>query len=108
MKFLHSPRTLADELTQRLGRLSWTMLGDGARTTTQSGCDTATLGQAFAQSPKAFVDLVSARWFRGAMPPTLRSNLMALAVAQTWTTPDQGAFTLLQYALTTPYFGVIK
>jgi hypothetical protein len=33
---------------------------------------------------------------------------MALAVAQTWTTPDQGAFTLLQYALSTPYFGVIK
>lgn len=97
-----------DELTQRLGRLSWTMLGDGAKTNTQSGCDTATLGQAFAQSPKAFVDLVSSRWFRGAMPPTLRSNLMALAVAQTWTTPDQGAFTLLQYALTTPYFGVIK
>lgn len=97
-----------DELTQRLGRLSWTMLGDGAKTNTQSGCDMATLGQAFAQSPKTFVDLVSARWFRGAMPPTLRSNLTALAVAQTWTTPDQGAFTLLQYALTTPYFGVIK
>ena len=97
-----------DELTQRLGRLSWTLLGDGAKTNMQSGCEVAAMGQAFAQSPKAFVDLVSARWFRGAMPPTLRSNLMALAVAQTWTTPDQGAFTLLQYALSTPYFGVIK
>ena len=97
-----------DELTQRLGRLTWTLTGDGARANTQSGCDVVALGQAFAQSHKAFVDLVSARWFRGAMPPTLRSNLLALAASQTWNSPDEGAFKLMQYALSTPYFGVIK
>ena len=97
---------ITDELTQRLGRLTWTLV-DG-KNNAASGCDVATLGQAFAQSPKALIDLVSTRWFRGAMPPTLRSNLTSLATSQNWDSPDKAAFVLLQFALSTPYFGVIK
>ena len=97
---------ITDELTQRLGRLTWTLVD--AKNNAASGCDVVTLGQAFAQSPKALIDLVSTRWFRGAMPPTLRSNLTSLATSQNWDSPDKAAFVLLQFALSTPYFGVIK
>jgi uncharacterized protein (DUF1800 family) len=97
---------MTDELTQRLGRLTWTLVD--SKSNAASGCDVASMGQAFAQSPKALIDLVSARWFRGAMPPTLRSNLTSLATSQTWDSPDKAAFVLLQFALSTPYFGVIK
>jgi hypothetical protein len=74
-----------------------------------AGCDTAALGRAFNESPRALIDQLNARWFRGAMPPTLRSNLEALATGQgAWATPDEGALTLMFYALSSPYFGVIK
>ena len=95
-----------NELTNRLGNLSY-LLTNGFNN--NSTCDAATLGAAFAASPKTFIDLLSTRYFRGSMPPTLRSNLLELATGQkTWSTPEQGALMLTQYALTTPYFGVIK
>ncbi len=99
-----------DELTNRLGTLTYLLLDPNRNitNTTQSGCDVATLGQAFSKSPKDLIDLISTRWFRGAMPPTLRSNLAGLAVSQTWDSPDRAAMVLLQFALSTPYFGVIK
>ena len=99
-----------DELTKRLGMLAHLLLDANKpiTNTTQSGCDVATLGLAFSKSPKDLIDLISARWFRGAMPPTLRSNLLSLAVSQTWESPDRAALVLLQFALSTPYFGVIK
>ncbi len=99
-----------DELTNRLGTLTYLLVDPNRNitNTTQSGCDVATLGQAFSRSPKDLIDLISARWFRGAMPPTLRSNLTGLAVSQTWDSPDRAAMVLLQFALSTPYFGVIK
>ena len=74
-----------------------------------SGCDLTTLAAAFSQSPKAYVDLVSLRFFRGAMPPTLRSTLQSLMVGEkNWASPEEGALSLLQFALTSPYYGVIK
>ncbi|MBC3874027.1 DUF1800 domain-containing protein [Undibacterium flavidum] len=74
-----------------------------------SGCEIAPLGKAFAQSPKAIIDLISQRWFRGAMPPTLRENLQALIHGEAnWNSPEDGALTILQVALSSPYFGVIK
>lgn len=97
----------ADELTWRMGGMKWHLTKFTENAT--AGCDMAALGRAFSESPKALIDLLSAHWFRGAMPPTLRSNLEALAVGQgTWATPDEGALTLMLYALSSPYFGVIK
>ena len=96
-----------NELTNRLGTLRYLLTNNPANT--PANCATAALGQTFAASPKAFVDLLSARHFRGAMPPTLRNNLMELATGQkTWGTSDEGALVLTQFALSTPYFGVIK
>ena len=98
---------MSNELTWRMGGL--TGLLSNAPENATSGCDVAALGRAFSESPKALIDLLSAHWFRGAMPPTLRSNLEALAVGQgTWATPDDGALTVTFYALSSPYFGVIK
>lgn len=102
-----------NELTSRFGSMNWRLIdpNNQMRDTNraQSGCDLDTLAGAFAQSPKAFVDLVSLRFFRGAMPPTLRSTLQSLMVGESnWNSPEEGALTLLQFALSSPYYGVIK
>jgi uncharacterized protein (DUF1800 family) len=72
------------------------------------GCAVSPFGQAFNRSPQAFADLVSERYFRGAMPATLRQNLIALAPDQWGNTPDEKAISLMMYALASPYYGVIK
>ena len=101
------------ELTSRMGNLHWVFVNTSntasASNSANLGCELDALGKAFDTSPQAFLDLISARWFRGAMPPTLRSNLQALMIGdKNWQTPQEGALTLLQYALSSPYFGVIK
>lgn len=73
-----------------------------------SGCVASAFGQAFNRSPEAFADLVSERYFRGAMPATLRQNLIALAPDQWGNTPDEKAIALMMYALASPYYGVMK
>ena len=67
---------------------------------------------AFANSPRAFNDLLSARFFRGAMPPTLRSNIEQI-MREPWppwnkNDPFEGAMRMIGFALATPYFGVSK
>lgn len=93
----------ANEFTSRMG-MKWTLTRPGQT----GGCDVAALTRAFSESPKLLIDQINARWFRSAMPPTLRSNLEALALGQTWPTPEDAALTLSLYALSSPFFGVIK
>lgn len=102
-----------NELTSRMGAMNWRFIDPNNRNRDSnlllSGCNLAPLAAAFSQSPKAFVDLVSMRFFRGAMPPTLRSTLQSLMVGEkNWNSPQDGAISLLQFALTSPYYGVIK
>ncbi len=40
-----------------------------------AGCNVQQWRAAFVNSPRVFNDLLSARFFRGVMPPTLRSNI---------------------------------
>ncbi|NDG40262.1 MAG: DUF1800 family protein [Betaproteobacteria bacterium] len=101
------------ELTARLGQLQGLLIDPAA--SAAAGCEVASLGRSYAESPKAYVDQLSSRFFRGAMPATLRSNLMELAAAQpSWSgassvdRPVEGAVVLLHYALTSPFFGVMK
>jgi hypothetical protein len=56
------------------------------------------------------MDLVSLRYFRGAMPPTLRSYLEQLIREQSGgqRDPDETAMLMLGFALASPYYGVIK
>jgi uncharacterized protein (DUF1800 family) len=77
-----------------------------------AGCQIEALSARLRASPAEFVDFVSQRWFRGAMPPTLRSNLEQIARQQwpPWNKddPHEGSLRLLSYALATPYYGAIK
>jgi hypothetical protein len=65
---------------------------------------------AYSTSPSAFNDFLSARYFRGAMPPTLRSNIEQLIRNPQWNAANisEGALRMLDYALASPYYGVIK
>lgn len=100
------------ELTNRLGNLNWRFADKNnksqMRNITESGCDLTTLSKAFSTSSTYYIDHISNRWFRGAMPATLRSSLLILMQGEHWDSPEQGALTILQFALSSPYFGVIK
>lgn len=100
------------EFTSRLGNLSWRLLDKNNSgyefNRTKTGCNVSELSTAFAKSPSDFIDLVSKRWFRGAMPATLRNNLISLINGERWESAEVGALTSLQFALTSPTFGVIK
>ncbi|SFD35687.1 DUF1800 domain-containing protein [Massilia yuzhufengensis] len=93
----------ASELSWRLGN----SIAEGA-TRAGSSCDAEAFGRAYSASPAALADLVSERYFRGAMPAVLRQNLIELAPTTWGNTPTQKAVSLLQFALATPYYGVIR
>lgn len=93
----------AEELSWRLN----TAIANGVLRPATS-CDASAFGRAFASSPAAFADLVSERYFRGAMPAALRQELVALAPTLWGATPDHKAINLLQFALASPYYGVIR
>jgi len=75
-----------------------------------AGCNVEEFSRAIGNSSKAFIDLVSQRYFRGAMPPTLRSYLEQLIREQSGSRRDQDelAMLMLGLALASPYYGVIK
>lgn len=105
----------SSELTARLGDLNWMRWNNQTRTNslekyTAAGCNPDEFVAAYNRSPKAFIDLLSERWFRGAMPPTLRSTLEQLIRQPQWNTqdPSEGPMRMISYALTTPAFGVSK
>jgi len=105
----------ASELTTRLGELNW-MRWDHVRQTndllafTNAGCNVDEFVTAYNRSPRAFIDLLSERFFRGAMPPTLRSTLEQLIKQPQWNVqdPTEGPMRMIAYALSTPAYGVIK
>jgi uncharacterized protein (DUF1800 family) len=107
----------ANDSRDRLSLSTWPVkyANNGTRSYelfTAAGCPLEPWRTAFAQSPRAFNDLLSNRFFRGAMPPTLRSNIeqMMKEVWPPWdrNDPTEGALKMIGFALATPYFGVIK
>jgi uncharacterized protein (DUF1800 family) len=106
----------AEEVRNRLSLQEWpSVWANGARTYanfTAASCNLAEWRAAFEQSPRAFNDLLSARFFRGAMPPTLRSTIeqMMSGTSPPWNRadPTEGALRMIGFALATPYFGVMK
>jgi uncharacterized protein (DUF1800 family) len=104
----------ANEFTDRLNRLNstrWDESGNASRKSVDAaGCDVGSMVSAYQASPRAFNDWLSARFFRGAMPPTLRSNIELLIQQPQWNAndADESSYRLLDYALSTPYFGVMK
>lgn len=93
----------AEELSFRLGGAFTASIRDAG-----GDCDAAPFGRALNASPQAFADLVSERFFRGAMPAVLRRNLVDLAPDTHGASPDDKAISLLLFALATPYYGVIR
>jgi uncharacterized protein (DUF1800 family) len=82
---------------------------DSAGVNNDSGCQIDDLAGALERSPKEFVDFLNGRYFRGAMPPLLRTSILDLASGQnTYGSSRRRAMTLMQYALSSPSFGVMK
>ena len=77
---------------------------------TDAGCQMDALIAAYSASSRTFNDYLSERFFRGNMPPTLRSNIDQLIREPQWDTKDpaEGTLRMLDFALTSPYYGVIK
>ena len=108
----------ANDIRDRLSLTTWPVVwgAEGNVPTyerfTSAACALDEWRTAFAQSPRAFNDLLSARFFRGSMPPTLRSNIEQM-MGERWppwdsNDPYQGPLRMIGFALATPYFGVIK
>lgn len=93
----------ASELSWRLGN----GIAEGVQRVAAS-CQADEFGRAYSASPSVLADLISERFFRGAMPAALRQNLIELAPTTWGNTPTQKAVSLVQFALATPYYGVIR
>jgi uncharacterized protein (DUF1800 family) len=103
----------ADELSARMNQfnnLNWnvqTQKMDG-KLYQDAGCNLAPLVVAFEKSPRAFLDYLSATFFRGAMPQSARRQVeeaIAMGVSSQ-TPPAEGALLALGFALTLPDYGV--
>ena len=105
----------SNEFTVRFGELNFLRWNNVSQQNsiaafTAAGCDAEAFVRAYGESPKAYMNLLSLRYFRGAMPPTLRTTLEQLIRNPQWNTsdPTEGPIRLLDYALATPYYGVLK
>lgn len=104
----------AAELTSRFGDPTWAAQDPvvyrfSFDTYRAAGCQVDPLLNAFKTSPRAFIDLLATMYFRGAMPPQLRSMLEQMMRNPTWNAASQeeGVLRLLTFALATPYFGAL-
>jgi Protein of unknown function (DUF1800) len=105
----------ASELTDRLNilnglRFDRTANAQSMAAFTRAGCHADQFVAAYQISPGAFLDLVSLRYFRGAMPPTLRTSMEELIRKPQWNTADpaEGTMRMLSYALSSPSYGVSR
>jgi hypothetical protein len=97
------------ELSSRFQGWTLSPLNDSSGINNDSGCQIDELARVLERSPKEFVDSLNTLYFRGVMPPLLRASILDLAAGQTtWGNPRSKAVRLLQYALSSPAFGVMK
>lgn len=109
----------AQEFNTRLGQMGWLnwspVLREGedpnALSMNDAGCDVSGLLAAYGASPTAFQDYLAARFFRGAMPATLRLELTRVQKelqGKNYLNELAQASSLMQYALLSPYFGAVR
>lgn len=97
----------ADEFNNRAGNFSWQA---GAPSNfANAGCELDLFVQAAAKSDDELVALISQRFFKGAMPPTLLAGARNLLKTNLVNETPTNKFTkLLQVLLISPTFGVVK
>ena len=98
---------ISQEFSARLGGLSW-IANSVPQNLSSAGCKLDEFVTALATSKRAFLNLASARYFRGSMPPPLRDSAESLVDQLSWMGPTEKAATMIQFLLFSPAFGVIK
>lgn len=98
---------LSSEFSSRLGRY-WQWQDE--QVLLASGCDIEPFKRAIAKSDDALLDLLSERYFRGAMSGTVRQGLKDGMSGQSWQreTPTRFLGAMVQLATFTPSMGAIK
>ena len=97
----------SDEVRRRIGALSYEM--EILSNFTNAGCEIDLFVKAVEKSDEALIALLSERFFKGAMPATLRlgaKNLLSNELATQ--NPIQKFARLLEVLISTPTFGVVK
>jgi uncharacterized protein (DUF1800 family) len=97
----------ADEIRRKAGALSWEM--QAISNFTNAGCEIDLFVKAVEKSDEALIALISERFFKGAMPATLRlgaKNLLSKELASQDSV--QKVAKLLEILISTPTYGVIK
>jgi uncharacterized protein (DUF1800 family) len=99
---------LSREFSRRLGRYNWAWQDESVLSGV--GCDVETFKKAIAKSDDALLDLMSERYFRGAMPATVRQGLKDGVAGQSWqrNSPTQLLGFMVQFASMTPPMGAVK
>ena len=97
----------SQEFSGRLGGLSG-IANTAPQNLSSAGCKLDEFATALSTSKRAFLNLASARYFRGSMPPPLRDSAEALVDQLTWMSPTEKAASMIQFLLFSPAFGVIK
>jgi uncharacterized protein (DUF1800 family) len=97
----------SDEVRRRISALSYEM--EMLSNFINAGCELEVFVKAVEKSDEALIALISERFFKGAMPATLRlgaKNLLSNELATQ--TPVQKFARLLEVLISTPTFGVVK
>ena len=97
----------SDEVRRKVTSLSWEM--KVISNFTNAGCEIDLFVNAVEKSDEALISLISERFFKGAMPATLRlgaKNLLSKELATE--TSVQKVAKLLEVLISTPTYGVIK
>jgi hypothetical protein len=105
----------ASEFTQRLGMVGSLLWDHDAQRQNldaynAAGCDMQGLVDAYAESPSRYINYLAQRFFRGAMPPTLRATLEQQIRQPQWNVnnPFDGPTILLAFTMTSPFFGAMR
>jgi uncharacterized protein (DUF1800 family) len=88
----------------------WELNSASTQRLVAAGCAVDPLVQAYVSNPTEFINRLGQLYFRGAVPPLVRADIELQIRQPNWDTqqPFRGAFAMVDYALSTPFFGVIK
>lgn len=97
----------SDEVRRRIGAISYEM--EMLNNFTNAGCEIDVFVKAVEKSDEALIALLSERFFKGAMPATLRLGAKNLLANELATQNSVQKFArLLEVLISTPTFGVVK